>query len=32
MPVHSVELGHMVLLSVEIEDTGDSFPNVALMV
>lgn len=25
MPVHSVDLGHLVLLNVEIEDTGWSF-------
>lgn len=24
MPVHSVELGHFILLSVEVQDTGDS--------
>lgn len=25
MPVHSVELGHLVLLNVEVQDTGDEF-------
>jgi hypothetical protein len=25
MPVHSVDLGHLVLLNVEIEDTGMIF-------
>jgi hypothetical protein len=24
MPVHSVELGHFILLNVEVQDTGDS--------
>jgi hypothetical protein len=24
MPVHSVELGHLVLLNVDVQDTGES--------
>ena len=25
MPVHSVELGHLVLLNIDVQDTGESF-------
>lgn len=28
MPVHSVELGHLVLLNIEVQDTGRSFTPV----
>ena len=27
MPVHSIELGHLVLLNVEIQDTGKTFDS-----
>jgi vacuolar protein sorting-associated protein 13A/C len=32
MPVHSVELGHLVLLNIEVEDTGVLWPEVMINV